>query len=84
LIPRIVVVLVRLRCEQRAVLRAVRREAHVGRVQRHECRAPRDMTPIHQRDVRAALTQWPLRVIAADAEGWFKVPIRGRTARVGS
>ena len=36
--PRIVIVLVLLRCEQRAVLRAVRREAHVRRVQRHECR----------------------------------------------
>jgi hypothetical protein len=56
LIPRIVVVLVLSRCEQRAVLRAVRREAHVGRVQRHECRAPRDMTPIVQRDVLAADT----------------------------
>jgi len=57
LIPRIVVVLVLLRAGSGAVLRAVRREAHVGACNGSNADPPRDMTPIFQRDVLAALTQ---------------------------
>jgi hypothetical protein len=53
----VVLVLLLLRCEQRVVLRAVRRDAHVGPCNGTNADAPRDMTPIHQRDVLAPLTQ---------------------------
>jgi hypothetical protein len=36
----------------------------------------RDMTPIHQRDVLAALTQSELRATARGANGRFKISIR--------